>query len=148
MSQESIAEYVVRAQLTRDMAGRRRVFVIMRSSLPATRTFAHALYLYTASRPNLLDGENEDVGLAAFHSCSATNFAKNSIGFSDKSSSWPRCLGLGMLERVHEFELLLCLQVDAYEGPRYSMIRLDVGDGEKRRRWFGGVFDGLQGLMI
>ena len=51
-------------------------------------------------------------------------------------------------KRVHGFELLLCLQVDAYEGPWYSMIRLDVGDGEKRRRWFGGVFDGLQGLMI
>ena len=79
---------------------------------------------------NLLDGENEDVGLAAFHSCSATNSAKNSIGFSDKSSSWPRCLGLGMLERVHEFELLLCLKVDAYEVSWYSMIRLGVGDGE------------------
>jgi len=95
---KSIAEYVVRAKLTRDMAGRRRVFVIMRSSIPATRTLAHTLYLYTASRPNLLDGENEDVGLAAFHSCSATYFAKNSIGFSDKSSEWPRCLGLGMLQ--------------------------------------------------
>lgn len=98
-SQESIAEYVVRAQLTRDMTGRRRrAFVIMRSSIPATRTLAHSLYTAWRLEANLLDSENEDVGLAAFHECSATIFAKNSIGVSDKSSSWPRCLGLGMLE--------------------------------------------------
>lgn len=53
-----------------------------------------------------------------------------------------------MLERVYEFELFLCLQVDAGEGPWLRMILLHGVDGRKRRRVFGGVFDGLQGSMI